>query len=121
MVKTKSNNALHLTASIIAIVIVALTLLIGIGEMFEGQKKPGPGLDNYTIITFVVWAIGLAGLLLAIWKRGMGGLISFISIIIFNILVAVNPNPESMYTPMLLIFLLPSILFIISWWQNKSS
>jgi hypothetical protein len=107
------------TARIVGTLIVVLTLFIGIGEMLEGQNKPGLGLDNYTIITFVVWGIGLAGLLFAMWKPGIGGLISLLSFIVFNILVAVNPNPESTYTAVLLIFLLPSILFILVWWLKK--
>lgn len=89
--------------------------------MLEGRNKPGPGLDTYTIITFVVWGIGLAALLLAIWKPGIGGLISLFSFIVFNILVAVNPNPDSSYTFGLLIFLLPSILFLLFWWLKKSA
>lgn len=95
---------------------VAFTLYIGIGEMLEGQNKPGPGLDTYTIITFIVWVIGLAGLVFAMWKPGAGGLISLVSLIVFNILVAVNPNPDSGYTAVLLLYLLPAILFLSGWW-----
>lgn len=105
------------TARIVGTLIVFLTLFIGIGEMLEGQNKPGLGLDNSTIITFVVWGIGLAGLLFAMWKPGTGGLISLLSFIVFNILVAVNP--DSTYKAVLLIFLLPSILFILVWWLKK--
>ena len=116
---TNSISIINWTARIIATLMVAFTLFIGIGEMLEGQNKPRPGLDNYTIITFVVWGIGLAGLLFALWKPGTGGLISLLSFIVFNILVAVNPNPDSTYTAVLLIFLLPSILFILVWWLQK--
>jgi hypothetical protein len=105
------------TARIVGTLIVFFTLFIGIGEMLEGQNKPGLGLDNSTIITFVVWGIGLAGLLFAMWKPGTGGLISLLSFIVFIILVAVNP--DSTYKAVLLIFLLPSILFILAWWLKK--
>lgn len=107
------------TARIIGTLFVVLTLFIGIGEILEGQNKPGPVLDNYTIITFVVWGIGLAGLLFAMLKPGTGGLISLLGFIVFNILVAVNPNPDSTYTAVLLLFLLPSILFLLVWWLKK--
>ena len=100
---------------------VAFTLIFFIGSMIEGHNKPAPGLDTYTIITFVVWGMGLAGLLFAIWKPGIGGLISLLSFIAFNILAVVNPNPDSSYTIVLLIFLLPSILFLLFWWLKKTS
>lgn len=121
MKEMKKINTLRWTAGIIGTLMVAFTLIFFIGSMLEGRNKPGSGLDTYTIITFVVWGIGLAGLLFAIWKPGTGGLISFLSFIIFNILVAVNPNPDSSYTIVLLIFLLPSILFLLFWWLKKSA
>ena len=116
-----SINTIRWTASIIAILIVAITLLFAIGYLIEGWNKPGPGLPTSTIITFVVWGMGLAGLLLAIWKPGTGGLFSLLCFIVFNILVAASPNPDSHYSFVLLIFLLPSILFLVFWWLRKSS
>jgi hypothetical protein len=121
MKKTKSINIIRWTALIIGTLLVVFVVFFFIGSLLEGRNKPGPGLDTYTIITFVVWGIGLAGLLLAIWKPGIGGLISLLSFIVFNILAAFNPNPDSSYTVVLLIFLLLSILFLIFWWFNKSS
>ena len=123
MKNQSSINAIRWTAAIIGTLMVAFVLIFFIGYMFEGNKKSGngPGLDTFTIITFVVWGIGLAGLLLAIWKPGMGGLISLLGFIVFNILVAVNPNPDSSYAVVLLLFLLPSILFLLFWWLKKSS
>lgn len=112
-------SAVLWTARIVGTLFVVFTLFIGIGEILEGQKKPGPALDNYTIITFVVWGIGLAGLLFAMLKPGTGGLISMLGFIVFNILVSVNPNPDSTYTAVLLLFLLPSILFLLVWWLKK--
>jgi len=113
MKKTTSSSIINWTARILGTLMVAFTLFIGIGEMLEGQNKTDPSLDTFTIITFIVWGIGLAGLLYAIWKPGTGGLISFVSFIVFNILVAVNPN--STFTAVLLLFLLPSILFLLAW------
>ena len=121
MKKTTSISSIRWTASIIGILIVGFTLLFGIGSLLEGWNKPGPGLPTSTIITFVVWGMGLSGLIIALWKPGIGGLFSLICLIIFNILVAVSPVPDSRYTPVLLIFLLPSILFLVFWWLKKSS
>ena len=120
MKTTKSISIINWTARIIGTLMVAFTLLFGIGAMLEGQNRPGPGVDTYTIITFIFWGIGLAGLLFAMWKPGIGGLISLVSFIIFNILVAVNPNPDSTYRAVLLLFLLPSILFLLVWGLIKT-
>ena len=121
MKRTTSISVIRWAARIIGTLMVAFTLIFFIGSMLEGRNKPGPGLDTYTIITFVVWGMGLAGLILAIWKPGIGGLISLLSFIVFNILVAINTNPDSSYTVVLLIFLLPSFLFLLFWWFKKSS
>ncbi len=121
MKKTTSISIIHWTASIIGILMVAFTLFMFIGSILEGRDRSGPGLDTFTIITFVFWSIGLAGLLFAIWKPGTGGIISLLSFIVFNILVAVNPNPDSRYTAVILLFFLPSILFLLVWWLKRSS
>jgi hypothetical protein len=115
MKKSTVVNIIHWTASIIGTLMVAFTLFIGIGELFEGKNKPGPGLDTYTIITFIVWGIGLGGLIYAIWKPRTGGLLSLVSFIVFNILVVFHPNSEATYTPVLLLFLIPSVLFLLVW------
>jgi hypothetical protein len=121
MKKNTSTSIIRWTAGIIGTLIVAFTLIFAIGYLLEGRNKPGPGLDTYTIVIFVVWGIGLAALLLAIWKPGLGGLISLLAFIVFNILAAVSPNPEASYTPVLLIFLLPSVLFLLFWFKKSSN
>lgn len=100
---------------------IVLVLFIGGGEIIEGLNKAGPGLNTFTIIIFIFWGTGLAGLVLAWWKEGPGGLISVVSFIVFNILAAVNPTPGSRWTFVLLIFLFPSILFLFYWWLKKKS
>ena len=119
MKKTTSIRIIRWTARIIGTLIVAFTLFFFIGSMLEGHNKHGSGLDTYTIITFVVWGMGLAGLLFAMLKPGIGGLISLLSFIAFNILAAANPNPDSSYPIVLLIFLIPSILFLLLWWLKN--
>ncbi|MEI8201366.1 MAG: hypothetical protein WCH34_00015 [Bacteroidota bacterium] len=120
MKNTKLINTIHWTAIIIGTLMVAFVLLFAIGYAIDGSNKAGPGLDNHTIFAFTIWGIGLAGLVLAIWKPGIGGLISFLSFILFNILPAISSNPEARYHPILLIFLLPSILYLLYWWLKKS-
>ena len=125
MEKTKLINSVRWTAGIIGTLIVALTLFFFIGYMIEGRNQPAVNFNISTKLTFVVWGIGLAGLLVALWKPGAGGLISFLSFITFNSMVALSPNPDSHYSAVLLIFLLPAILYLLFWWltnnQNRMS
>ena len=119
------TNVIRWTARIVGTAIVALTLLIGIGEMLESYNKHGvspiDAFDTLTKIYFVIWGVGLAGLILALWKEGLGGIISLVSFIIFNILVATSTNPESSYSYILLVFTIPSILYLYYWWLTKKA
>ena len=122
--KTKDEYAaIRWTARIIGTLLVVFTLLIFIGEMIEGYHKKGK-IETFNIlqiITFIFWFLGLAGLILAWWKEGTGGISSFICTVIFLILVKVNANvnPEASFSAILFIFLIPSALFIIYWWLTK--
>jgi hypothetical protein len=119
--KKSSNIGLRWAARITGTLMVVFTLIFAIGELFEHPSKQGPGLDSYTKVVFTVWGIGLAGLVLALWKEGLGGKISLLCFIVFNILVATNPNPEYRYSVVLLFFLIPSILYLRWWWLDKKS
>lgn len=118
MKEKKVISILLWTARIISICFIVITLIFFIGSLIEGQGKGSPDFDTYTIITFIVWGIGLSGLLFAIWKPGFGGIVSFLSLSIFNLLVALNQN--SNYPIILIAFLIPSVLFLISWWLKKT-
>ena len=121
MKNTVLMNIIRWSARIIGTLIVAFTLLIVIGEMLEGRNRPASEPNIYNIITFVVWGTGLSGLILALWKEGLGGMISLLCFIIFNILAAMNPTPGSRYMNTLLFFMLPSILYLLYWWLKRNS
>ena len=61
----------------------------------------------------------MAGIIWAWWNEGSGGFLSFAATVVFLILIPLNP--EAQFTPVLLIFLLPSILFILYWWMKRTS
>ena len=117
MKTTSTIKILRWTARITGTLIVALTLFIGIGELLEGANKPGTSatFDALMIITFAFWGAGLAGLILALWKEGLGGFISLLCFIIFFLLIGLNPKPDVHFAYPLLIFLVPSVLYICSW------
>lgn len=109
-------NVMRWTARILAGLMVVFVLIFAIGSFMEGLNKQGAGLDAYTVITFVVWGVGLAGLILGWRNERLGVFISLAGFVVFNILAAVNPNPDSSYTFVLLLFLIPSVLYVSCWW-----
>lgn len=115
------KSIIRWTARILGTLMVIFTLLIGIGELLEEHSGPNAGLNAFTIITFLVWGVALAGLILALWKEGLGGIISLIGFIVFNILAAINPTPDSRYPFGLLLFMIPSILYLAYWWLERDS
>ncbi len=120
MGKPTSISIIRWAARIIGTLMLVFTLLIGIGEMLEGYNKHAGAssdtFDTLMIITFTFWGLGLAGLLLALWKEGLGGIVSLLSFIIFIILVGINPKPDTSFSFVLFIFLIPSILYLCYWW-----
>ncbi len=104
---------------------VAFALFMFIGETLESYKKHGVAaldpFDTLMIITFTFWGIGLAGLIVGLWKEGLGGIVSLISFIIFFFLVAINPKPDVHFMSALFIFLIPSVLYLCYWWLARKS
>jgi peptidoglycan/LPS O-acetylase OafA/YrhL len=119
--KHSTLSIIRWAARIIGTLMVIFTLIIAIGEMLEGISKPKSDFNTYTIILFVIWGAGLAGLILALWKEGLGGIISLLCFIIFNVLAAINTTPGSSYTSVLLLFMIPSILYLVYWRLERDS
>jgi hypothetical protein len=112
------------TARIGGVLIVFFTLLIGIGEALDGwQRHPGTTLlgqfSPLILVTFAVWGIGLAGLLLGWWKERLGGLLSiccFILVFVLNLFNSRAPWGMRIGTAIpMAIFCIPAMLFIASW------
>jgi len=121
MEQSKLLSIIRWAARITGTLMVIFVLIFAIGNFLEGHDKPKPDYNTYTIIIFVIWGAGLAGLILALWKEGLGGIISLLCFIIFNILTAVNTTPGSSYTYVLLLFMIPSILYLVYWRLKKDS
>ncbi len=123
MKTTKTISIIRWTARIVGTLLVLFTILIGVGEMLESYNRDGVSpfdkFDILMIITFVFFIVGLAGLILALWKEGKGGIISLFSFIIFIFLVGINPKANFIYG--LFIYLIPSVLYIYCWWLTKKS
>jgi len=125
MKKVNPYNWLRWIARIAGTLMVLFTLFMFIGELLESQKRHGgPTLSSFTpliLIIFALWGIALAGLLLAIWKEGLGGIISLLSFILMYILnlfnkeVSMRGNAIAIF----LFFCIPSILYLVYWKLKK--
>ena len=92
--------------------------------MEDQQRQAGSGLASFTplmLIIFGIWGIALAGLVLALWKEGLGGLISFVSYILVYVLNLFNKEASMRGNAItvFLIFCIPSILYLVYWKLNK--
>lgn len=108
-------NFIRWSARIIGALTALFCLLFFVGYIMEGLNKPEPksGPEFYNVILFAVWGIGLFGFLLGWKKELLGGIVSLFSFVVFNIMAALNPVEGSSYSLVLLIFFIPSLLFLL--------
>lgn len=125
MNKRNSYNWVRWIARITGILMVAFTLFFFIGEVIEGhQRHAGSAPTSFTpfmLLIFVIWGIALAGLVLALWKEGLGGIISLVSYILVYILNLFNKEATNSahFITVFIIFSIPAILYLIYWKLNK--
>jgi hypothetical protein len=104
---------------------VVFTLFMVIGEFIAGQNKhPGLTLSTITPIIwtmFLIWGIALAGLVLALWREGVGGSISLTCFVLIYILNLFNKEASAQGSSIavFLILSIPSILYLVYWKLNK--
>ena len=99
-------------ARILGLLLILLTLFFAIGE---GVTEHHPNAVPTPIINYIVGALMLGGLGLA-WKwEFIGALISLIGFV--GVIIV---NPHSLTHPMMFLFAVPSILFLIHWRVSKS-
>jgi hypothetical protein len=125
MKKKDPYNALKWSARISGSLLVVFTLFMFIGEFLEGQKRATeltqPSYSPLLVVIFITWGIALAGLVLAIWKEGPGGIISFVSFILVYILNLFNKEATMRGSTIMLFlfFSIPAILYLVYWKLNK--
>ena len=121
MKKKIPYNGIRWTARISGTLLVAFTLFFVIASFIDSMNRnngsPLASLSTLIIIIFIIWSIALAGLILALWKEGIGGVISLGSFILMYILNLFNTEASMRAGafPVFLIFSVPSILFLSYW------
>jgi hypothetical protein len=121
--KRTPSNSIRLAARITGTLWVLICLFIFFGNVIEqsnkstGDTKPP---DILGIATVVCLLIALGGLIIAWWREGIGGFISFFGIIIAGALLIIDPKLD-FSLPVFAILLVPSILYLAYWWDAKKS
>ncbi len=101
---------------------VIITLAFGIGYLFEGinKKESASSFPPSLVLTFFMWGIGLAGLVWALWNEKKGGILSFVSLVVF-ILMAATGSGSIAAGGVLAIFLIPPILYLTYWYMTRDN
>ena len=113
--RTKSYKELRWILRGLSGLIIVFFLLMFIGENFFGEKTEEP-LTNNAILQLSIAGVGLIGLGLA-WKWELiGGIITLVAFIVLAII-----NPIVLESPLMLIWPLTAILFIVLWALSRNT
>lgn len=112
---TKPNKKLRWILRGLSGLIIVFSLLMFIGETFIDEKTAGP-LTKNAILQLSIAGIGLTGLGLA-WKWELiGGIIALVAYFVLALV-----NYRVLGFPLLYIWPLTALLFIVLWAIGKSS
>ena len=110
--ENKTAKVIRWIARIIGLLLIVLTLAFAIPQL---MSDPKPTAEPVPIVMILSGVFMLGGLGLS-WKWELiGALISLVGFIGVGIL-----NPDVMKMPMMYLFPLTAILFLICWWLSKS-
>jgi len=126
--KNHSSNTERWIARILGLLLAGFAIFMAIGYLIEGrQKHPGApffsGVTPVVMFIFIIWGIGLFGLLLSWWKEKLGGFLSLSCFILVFILNLFNPESQGKLAALIpmVIFSIPSLLFISCWYNAKKN
>ena len=118
-------NDIRRTARIIGTFWVIFTLVFGIANFIYGLNRtngsPLASFSTLIIIIFIIWGFALAGLVVALWKEGLGGCISLVSFLLMYILNLFNKEASMRWSAItvFLIFCIPSLLYLYYWRMTR--
>ena len=110
--ESKTTKVIRWIARILGLLLILLTLFFAIAESITEYN---PTAEPTPIVMILAGVFMLGGLGLS-WKWELiGVLISLVGFIGVGIL-----NPDALMMPMMYLFPLTAILFLICWWLSKS-
>jgi hypothetical protein len=118
-------NDIRWAARVIGTLLVIFTLVFGIANFIYGLNRtngsPLASFSTLIIIIFIIWGFALAGLVVALWKEGLGGCISLVGFLLMYILNLFNADAPNRWGAILvfLIFSIPSLLYLYYWRMTR--
>ncbi len=114
----KAYKIIPYIARTFTVLTLAFVLLFVAAHVFGAEETGDLNLisrkDKVTFFFFpVVFTLGLA---ISLWKKLLGGVLSMLGIFALYII-----RPDLMQTFWFNLFLIPGILYILSWWLYKRS
>ena len=115
-------NLVRWVARITGTLLVVFTLVVGIGIIIDAAKNAVTPSSPLVKISFLFLGIALLGLLIALWKEGLGGFISLFCLLIGYIIGIFEPESDKVGMLIIdLVYAIPSFLYIFYWWMNKTN
>jgi hypothetical protein len=103
------------TARIIALLFVAFYIMMFIGESMGNNSPIHLTSRDYFILS--LWGITMVGLVIGLWFEFPGGLISLISTLTHIIFLS-REGHGGLF--LFYLMLIPSIMYLLSWYFNKT-
>jgi hypothetical protein len=127
MTNKTSDNTNLLTIRWIARIIgtlFALFCILYLSSDLAEVLRPTQGIppqpwDFFKIALAISFLSSIAGLILAFWKEGIGGLIAFAGMALSLVLMKFNPDANFNFT--IFILLIPSLLYLLYWFLARKS
>jgi hypothetical protein len=118
--KNSSLNSIRWIARITGTLLAVLVLLFATFSIAGEIKEDGYTYSLAQILTFFFWGVAMLGLLLALWKEGLGGIISLSCLVLMYIAGLFEPEVNrSAMLGVELVLAVPAVLYILYWWASK--
>jgi hypothetical protein len=98
----------------VAILIAAFCLLMFIGEGIQNHSPNSQPLVARDYIILTLWALYIIGLIIGLWREGLGGLISCVFMVTQIVILQTGRGNSVIFY----LLLLPGILYLISWFYH---
>ncbi len=120
--KNASLNQIRWVARITGTLMAVFILVFASFSIAGEVKEMGINYSMAQIMTFIFWGIAMLGLLLALWKEGLGGIISLSALVLMFLSGLFEPeaNKEAMLW-VVIILAVPGILYTRYWWESKKN
>jgi len=125
--KKDANSSNLLTIRWIARIIgtlFALFCLLYMSSDLAEVLKPAQGIprqpwDPMKLALAITFFSSIAGLIIAFWKEGIGGLIAFAGMALSLLIMKFNPDANFNFT--IFVLFIPSLLYLLYWFLSRKA